>query len=567
MTRSETGQFTPADYMEALSLYCAPYENRLDPKFFYASTALTQRLDLLTHLIQFGESVAVVTAPPGSGKTTLMSRFVSQASRQWRLCLLEGHDIDQLSGRLAQVLGIETNGTEKDLLATWAAQTDASQLLVFGIDNAEQLDQNACNRLCGLLGQPEGDRVRIVLFGQQDILPRVQQSLDECGCSHTAQLLEIPRLSAEETASYLMYRLAVAGYSGESPFTSTEVRAICKAADGRPAEINRLAHGALEEHGARARTRIEVPVKKSSRARGPLWLSASFGVLLIASYIGWQRMHSSLEDSAQSPGLARMSPRQEIPLELPEPPTSTDLLSGSRQRALPAASTHAVLDGDPGRSAPATSDATRRTAAALSQVEQPAVPEQTPEPIASVAAPQQTVEDREPMPGGEQLQPPTAEEPQATVLAQDAQPTVEEKLVSDLATSEPGPATESLKVAAAPITAAQTGNATATTPTRPHREDWLLQQPAKLYSLQLLGTRSEKSVLRFITANGLDLGQTAYYRGNFKDSEWFVLLYGLYPSRDAALKARDRLPAAVRKGKPWPRSLDSVHSAIREMGP
>ena len=101
----------------------------------------------------------------------------------------------------------------------------------------------------------------------------------------------------------------------------------------------------------------------------------------------------------------------------------------------------------------------------------------------------------------------------------------------------------------------------------PHREAWLLQQPPKSYSLQLLGSRNEKSVTRFIEDNRLDLRQTSYYRGKFKDSEWFVLLYGLYPSRSAALEARERLPAALRKSKPWPRSLESVHSAIREMTP
>jgi len=114
---------------------------------------------------------------------------------------------------------------------------------------------------------------------------------------------------------------------------------------------------------------------------------------------------------------------------------------------------------------------------------------------------------------------------------------------------------------------AESGPGVAQSSTGPHREAWLLRQSPKLYSLQLLGSRSEKSVVRFIEDNRLDLRQTAYYQGNFKDSEWFVLLYGLYPSRNAALEARERLPAALRKGKPWPRSLESVHSAIREISP
>jgi DamX protein len=101
----------------------------------------------------------------------------------------------------------------------------------------------------------------------------------------------------------------------------------------------------------------------------------------------------------------------------------------------------------------------------------------------------------------------------------------------------------------------------------PHREQWLLEQPADLYSLQLLGSRNQKSVVRFIEEHNLDPSKTAYYQGSFKDSEWFVLLYGLYPSREAAIEASQALPAALRKNKPWPRSLESVHSAIRELAP
>ena len=47
-------------------------------------------------------------------------------------------------------------------------------------------------------------------------------------------------------------------------------------------------------------------------------------------------------------------------------------------------------------------------------------------------------------------------------------------------------------------------------------------------------------------------------------ASWYVLMYGVYPSRQAALEARDTLPAKGRKNKPWPRSLKSVHASIRE---
>ncbi len=551
MTTSEAEQFTSPDYLEALALYCAPYENHLDPKFFYASAALMQRLDLLTQLIQFGESVVVVTGPPGSGKTTLMSRFVGQANSQWRLCLLDGGDIEQLTARLSQALRIDAAASENDLLSVWAAQTDASQLLVLLIDNAEQLDQPACERLCGLLCQPEGERVRVILFGSQDIQQRVEHALEESACSRTTQLLEVPRLSAEETSSYLMYRLAVAGYSGESPFTATEVRAICKAADGRPAEINRLARDALTDHQARAAGRPPIAAAKTSgRRQGPLWLSASLGILMVAAYVGWQRLSLSLDSEQQLPQLARITPQQEIPLNLPKSPPGDDLLHTEQNGTLPARGPDTPGKAQPPVSTAAPDDPQQSAAAPLAAELRAAENTAAEYAAAKVAA---------------------VREPQAAELQvkreQRAEQTPLEQPVADLATAEPDPPAEPEQVAAAPANQAAPARDPNHSNTSPHRENWLLQQPPKSYSLQLLGSRSEKSVTRFIRDNQLDLSQTAYYRGNFKDSEWFVLLYGLYPSRDAALEARERLPAALRKGKPWPRSLESVHSAIREINP
>jgi DamX protein len=135
--------------------------------------------------------------------------------------------------------------------------------------------------------------------------------------------------------------------------------------------------------------------------------------------------------------------------------------------------------------------------------------------------------------------------------------------VADIAAAETQADVDRQRLAQGPTTLAQ---ATASAKVEaPHREDWLLNQPATLYSLQLLGSRNEKAVLKFIEEYRLELSDTAYYKGSFKETEWFVLLYGLYPSREAAISARDTLPKPLRKSKPWPRSLESVQSAIREV--
>ena len=75
---------------------------------------------------------------------------------------------------------------------------------------------------------------------------------------------------------------------------------------------------------------------------------------------------------------------------------------------------------------------------------------------------------------------------------------------------------------------------------------------------------SERAIADYIRRHKLDENQAAYYRGNHQGAAWYVLMYGLYPSRKAALEGRDTLPAKIRKAKPWPRSLKAVHASIRE---
>jgi DamX protein len=99
----------------------------------------------------------------------------------------------------------------------------------------------------------------------------------------------------------------------------------------------------------------------------------------------------------------------------------------------------------------------------------------------------------------------------------------------------------------------------------PHREPWLLEQPETFFSLQLVGSRNEESIAGYIRRHKLDEQKTAYYRGQYQGAAWYVLMYGVYPTKKAALEGRDTLPARIRKAKPWPRSLKSVHASIREV--
>ena len=97
------------------------------------------------------------------------------------------------------------------------------------------------------------------------------------------------------------------------------------------------------------------------------------------------------------------------------------------------------------------------------------------------------------------------------------------------------------------------------------REAWLLAQNPADYTIQLLGVRSEQSLLAFVADHRLDsTGQAAYYRSRFKGGIWFPLVYGTYPTVDAARGAIAGLPQKIRKTSPWIRKMSAVHAEIRK---
>ncbi|MEN8760999.1 MAG: AAA family ATPase [Thiogranum sp.] len=551
MSDAESSQSAPAGYLETFSLRCEPFAERIDNRFFYAGSTLMQRLDLLTHLTQFGDSVILVSGPPGSGKTTLLSRFIAQSNNQWRLCLVDAaDDFNRFHERLADTLGSGSFSSDQELLNEWENHSDSFQLLVILVDNAEQLDESALDRLCALHGQASANRIRIILFGIPEAQQRLKQTFEQKALPLSTQRLEMPRLNEEETSSYLMYRLAVAGYSGESPFTATEVRAMCKAADGRPAALNRLAGQALRERQERSNSKRLRPAIGKRRGNALAWGLASLGILSVAVYLGWQRFYSPPGDAHQPNSQQR--PMQEHPLALPEPiPLSTAVQrSGTANMPKPAGS----------RANETVTESTRIESSLTSQQAPPAEP-----PLLDSTALSGPVIRKDNiiavMPAPAETPAPDKETQEKAVPPA---PPLEQPPLPESASLETVKAEKPAKPRVE--TAAQTAaiKQIQAKETLPHRESWLLEQPEAFFSLQLVGSRNEKSIANYIRRHKLDEHQAAYYRGHHQGAAWYVLMYGVYPTKTAALQGRDTLPAKIRKAKPWLRSLKSVHTSIRE---
>ncbi|KPJ76895.1 MAG: hypothetical protein AMJ54_09905 [Deltaproteobacteria bacterium SG8_13] len=127
------------------------------------------------------------------------------------------------------------------------------------------------------------------------------------------------------------------------------------------------------------------------------------------------------------------------------------------------------------------------------------------------------------------------------------------------------PAPDSTHSKPSPATAAPSRQPDKDRPGDIRREQWLLAQNAADYTIQLLGVRSEQSLLAFVADHRLDRGgQAAYYRSRFRGGIWFPLVYGTYPSVEEARRAIAGLPEKVRDMSPWIRKMSAVHAEIRK---
>ena len=77
--------------------------------------------------------------------------------------------------------------------------------------------------------------------------------------------------------------------------------------------------------------------------------------------------------------------------------------------------------------------------------------------------------------------------------------------------------------------------------------------------VQILGTSSETSAQNFVKEQG---GEYRYFKKVLNGKPLYVITYGNFANRDAAVSAIKALPAKVQAGKPWPRTVASVQQEL-----
>jgi type II secretory pathway predicted ATPase ExeA len=209
-------------------------------RFFYKSPMIAQRLSLLNNIVGTRNgAIIVVIGERGSGKTTLMNRFITEADFRWRV------------GRIKFRSGRKLPATWRSLGNRMVLLTRKDQPPSVIIDDAHQLSTAELRLVLQCTVNADGRRKikSIVLLAEPAMRGRFAEIMRWLPPGSVIEKIHMTPLTERQTAAYLQHRLRAAGYLRDNPFTPAHVRKIHEQSGGLPGWINGEAFLLLKKIG------------------------------------------------------------------------------------------------------------------------------------------------------------------------------------------------------------------------------------------------------------------------------------------------------------------------------
>lgn len=504
-----TDLYADDDYLDHYRFEHDPFAGR-GPDFKFFAAKRQPVLAELEHLARYSKLMLVVTGPKGSGKTVLCQALVESAGKHVKNIVIVASAKADAAAMLQQVsTALELPGSDiAGVLGHVERLFAAGQEVHLVVDNAEFLDESALLFLQRIAQGVNDACARVFVFSDSSILPLLKKVADNADLHH---VIALEPWSERETVEYIGQRLVAAGQQFDM-FNEQQLAEIFARSQGWPGGINRAAKDLLLEHlGGRSKgagtkaTTTHIPYKHLA-----LLAVLSIGLLLV-----WLIKTPESEQSVEPVATEQSKPvEHELSLELMAEPVLRE----------PLAQAVNLEDED---NAGETEDSMQELAVEDSS----SAVVSAPVPIST--APQPAVEKAQPV-----IQEPAVLERPIPEPAVKATPTPAVKKPAVVQEKAPAPATN------------VAGNA-----------QWYKQQAASRYTLQVLGARAETTAQNFMQQQ--NSSQYHYYRKQHQGQALYVVTYGSFADRDAALRAATNLPENIRKGKPWPRTMLSIQQELR----
>ncbi len=528
-------------FLDHYQLSHDPFAPRV-PGFKFFPAQRKPVLGQLHHLARYSQLMLVVTGPLGSGKTLLRQALVASTNKQSVQSVVVSargaSDAASVLGQVAQSLEVAQPEVQA-ILSKVVQLALTGQEVYLLVDDAEQLDESALQALLELAaGVPEG-RPHVFLFGESSLIA----GLDELSIEEERfHVIELAPYSEEETREYLEQRLDGAG-RGIEVFTREQIVDIHEHSDGWPGTINQVARDTLIEAMIASRSTAKRPsMGLKMPKKHVLALSAVVVVAVAAALLMPKKGDKAPAEVPAAQAQLPLGEGQPGAAQANNGNPAIEFSGSSQPMPLPLVGQSQPVMREPLAQAAGMGDGEEGSPAGNTAL-QPG----NPPTVTTIAPPQGVPAGPAPVPAQPIASAPVqpvapAPKPVATQPAKPVAPAKPAPVPTQVASAKPA-----AKPVEKPAASGSAGGG------------WYAGQKPGNYVVQILGTSSEASAQAFVKAQG---GDYRYFKKNLQGKPLYVVTYGSFANRDAAVAAIKNLPAKVQAGKPWPRTVASVQQEL-----
>jgi len=491
-------------------------EEILSDKSFFKPQALTKIIDNLVHQVQFSDLILVIEGTQGSGKTSLFRQFIQSNITNTKILSIFAEATDTLV-QIQQKMSIHLqelgdanhlNDNLKNL-----QMFDQTPLIV--MDNSHVLSDITLQELFRYqqqLKQEHEVTLKILFFANSGMSDTLREIADIQPDQMYVQ--NMPDYSAKQIDSFIMHRLHNAGYKDQPILGNNDVQRLFKKCNGTPLSVMNEAAPLIDK----------IIAGKLNPAMA-LWLKALILIIVllvlgIAAYAAYTFLLTEKEKTDQAmlaPAVKKIETDISAPIFVPQETTTTEPAVNSEAISLEEVDVIETLEND----TPLKTIEAVNAASKIADIKT--------EPDVDKAIQIKAEKTAADIPVKPVIEKPVVEK----------KPEPEVKIIKPL-----NPVLQQLKV------------------TGVRDANWLKQQPANYWTLQLLGAREPKTLLKFSRRHKLGTN-AAWYKTWLKAKPYYVLVYGSYTNRDAARNSIAGLSPQLRALKPWPKSLKSIQQALK----
>ncbi|MCB1908374.1 MAG: AAA family ATPase [Rhodocyclaceae bacterium] len=360
-------------YLDHFGLRQAPFRITPNTGFFFTGGRRGPTLEALEFAVFNDEGIIKVSGEVGTGKTMLCRMMLSRLPEHVDAIYLANPTLgpDDLLRLFAEELGVSVAADnagvrlleiQKELIARFAA----GRRVVTLVDEAHAMPAASLEqvRLLSNLETANHKLLQIVLFGQpelDEILAR--QSMRQLR-DRITQHFRLAPLAEGEVASYLDFRLRMAGYRGPRLFAPAAINLLARASDGLSRRVNVIADKALLSAFSRGEHLITTHHVREAirdceyrmprrRHRGVLALAV---VAALAAAVYLMAVHGTLRPGGDPAAAAARdgsagslpAPAAAEPVTTPAMPTAAELVEAA-PKAVPATGASAGPTAMPAR--------------------------------------------------------------------------------------------------------------------------------------------------------------------------------------------------------------------------